>query len=58
MDMLSSVEVIVGTYEELTLGYRLTKDSEQTNVACVLRFIYVASLFQTNCDLKYSIFTC
>jgi len=44
--LLRSVEVIVGTYEELTLGYRLIKDSEETNVAYVLRFIY--SFFISN----------
>jgi len=33
MDELDSVEVIVGTYEELTLGYRLVNDSEETKVS-------------------------
>ena len=38
MDVLENVEVIVGTYEELTLGYRLIKDAEEAKVA--LCFIY------------------
>jgi len=47
MDMLGKVEVIVGTYEELTLGFRLVKDSEETQVShfCVL---FVADLLQTS----------
>jgi len=32
---MESIEVIVGTYEELTLGYRIIKDSEENKVACV-----------------------
>lgn len=30
MEVLEGIEVIVGTYEELTLGYRLKKESEET----------------------------
>jgi len=37
---VESIEVIVGTYEELTLGYRLVTDSEENKVACVLRVKY------------------
>jgi len=33
MEIADSIEVIVGTYEELTLGYRLVKDSEENKVA-------------------------
>jgi len=33
MDAVEGVEVIVGSYEELTLGYRLEKDLEGATVA-------------------------
>jgi len=32
MEIVENVEVIVGTYEELALGYRLVKDSEGNEV--------------------------
>ena len=35
METLKSVEVIVGTYEELTLGYILEKDSDGNKVAYI-----------------------
>lgn len=31
MEIAEGIEVIVGTYEELTLGYRLGKDSKENN---------------------------
>jgi len=36
MECIEGIEVIVGTYEELTLGYRIGKDSEENNVVFVL----------------------
>jgi len=43
MEIIEGVEVIVGTYEELTLGYRLGKDSEQNDVVypCISYIIIV-----------------
>ena len=43
MEIIEGIEVIVGTYEELTLGYRLGKDSEQNDVVypCISYIIIV-----------------
>ena len=46
MEIVENVEVIVGTYEELTLGYRLVNASEENKVA-----------FQTNCSFECEIFS-
>ena len=35
------IEVIAGTYEELTLGYRLGKDSEENTVVYAVSVKYV-----------------
>jgi len=40
MEIVKGIEVIVGTYEELTLGYQLVKDSEENNVVSVLCIKY------------------
>ena len=47
MEIIEGIEVIVGTYEELTLGYRLGKDSEQNDVVypCISYIIIVGLLF-------------
>jgi len=41
METIEVIEVIVGTYEELTLGYRLEKDSEENKVGSFLCVKYM-----------------
>jgi len=36
METVENLEVIVGTYEELTLGYRLVADSEEDKVYYII----------------------
>jgi hypothetical protein len=40
---LPNLEVLVGTYEEFNLGFKLTKNSEGVSFACFLFFCFLTS---------------